>query len=76
MTSFESIGVNSWFYFSGHGQLSEDLAYRAPRSGEAAERVSACRFCIWGQNQWSCPPNQQSEINNALISLFVSLRGP
>ena len=64
MTSFESIGVNSWFYSSGHGQLSEDLVYRAPRSGEAAERVSACRFCIWGRISGPAPPNQQSEIYN------------
>ncbi len=30
MTSFESISVNLWFYSSDHGQLFEDLAYRAP----------------------------------------------
>ena len=30
MTSFESIGVNLWFYSPDHGQLFEDLAYRAP----------------------------------------------
>ena len=41
MTSFESIGVNLWFYSPDHGQLFEDLAYRAPRSGEAPGRGSA-----------------------------------
>ena len=30
MTSFESIGVNLWFYSPDQGKLFEDLAYRAP----------------------------------------------
>ena len=41
MTSFESIGVNLWFYSPDHGQLFEDLAYRALQSGQAPGRGSA-----------------------------------